>query len=479
MPTSLIVESTRAGLRVAVADVHDGQPRLLTIRSHPAALSVDATAQLAAWLKSVKRAGLSAVVVIPREQVIVRTVKFPSTQPSELAQMVELYAKAQLPYPREQAVVDFSPVRQEAGFSLVAVVACQREIVDRQLALLQGVQVPVAAVTVSSWGVLGWYQRAAELAAADEPVLVVNIDEARTDFVLAAGGRLLSSRSVGQGAQDWRGGADVVELLAAEVDRSRAAVKKELPDTDIRSILLTGLSASAQWREPLASRLGLPVSALPAEPPLGGVVPSDAAMSPVVVGGLALLPAGTRPNLSPPDVRVGLRHRAQVQQLTTLSGLLAATLVLAAALFGVQVLRQRRLAGRLDRVLAEITPTAKRVQEELRAAQLVDAVLQDRRQLAQVIAGVFRATPASIALDVLTFERTRGELTVRGSAGSTQEVLGYIQQLQSLEGIGSAELKFSTRRTTASGERTDFEVALRHGQAVPASTPARTPHSSP
>ncbi len=123
-------------------------------------------------------------------------------------------------------VIDFHVLSQQQGFSTVAVVACQREMVDRQLQILQEAGLPVTLLTVSSWGVLGWYRQARQPGQASEPVLVVNVDDTRTDLVLIAESRILSSRSVSQGAQDWDALGDAAELLAIEVERSRAAIRK-------------------------------------------------------------------------------------------------------------------------------------------------------------------------------------------------------------------------------------------------------------
>jgi len=100
----------------------------------------------------------------------------------ELAQMVELYAKAQLPYPREQTVVDFHVLARAEGFSTVAVIACQREVVNRYLGLLQDAGLPATLLTVSSWGVLGWYQQLLRRGTkVQEPALIEEPREVRPD----------------------------------------------------------------------------------------------------------------------------------------------------------------------------------------------------------------------------------------------------------------------------------------------------------
>jgi Tfp pilus assembly protein PilN len=468
MASRIVVEWTRASLRVAVAEGGGGRWRLRAVHSQPLAAPAAAGESLRALLKTARMAGASVIGVLPREQVITRLVKLPSTDPGEVGPMVELYAKAQLPYPRAQTVVDFHVLRQEEGFSTVAVIACQRELVDRHLAVLREAGLEPALLTLSSWGVLGWYrrlQRSAERPAIEEPALVINVDDARTDLVLVRRERLLLSRSVGQGAADWADAGEAVELLALEVERSRAAIQKDLPDVEMRSLVLTGMGELPAWSEQLAQRLGLPSSVVEGRRPLQGWVgPMTTPISTVVVGGLACGPDGRVLNLNPPEIRQQARHRRQVRELSAVGALTVGVLVLGACGLALQGFRHRRHAVRLEQALGQVEPAARAVQEQTRSVQLVAELLDKRRRFAETLAGVFGATPATITLESLAFDGPRRELLLRGTAGSTQAVLDYIAQLERLEGVDAVQLKYATQRAGAGGGRADFELIMSQEQ---------------
>ena len=465
MASHVVVEWTRTTLRLAFSDGEGPHARIQSIASQTIGPSGESADALRALLGKHASSIQQVISVIPREHVITRVVKFPTIRSSELTQMVELYAKAQLPYPREQAVFDFHVISQQDGFSTVAIIASQREVIDRQLAILREAGLSNIFLTVSSWGVLGWYRRVAS-ANADEPTLVVNIDDSRTDLVLLADARVLSSRSVGQGWREWETTADTSELLTLEVERSRAAVRKELPGTEVRSLILTGLGPLSAWSKELTTRLSLPVKAIEASRPLKGVASSLAPpISPVVVGGLASSEIRGLLNLSPLELRVHVRHRQQVQELVMVSLMLLAVFVLGAGGLMLEMTRQQRMATQVEQALADIEPVAKQAQEKTRATQLVRAVLDDRRRFAQMLASVFQSTPPTIQLEMVSFERAKAEVGLRGSAPSTQQVLDYIKQLERLSGVNAVRLKYSTRRSTPDGERTDFELVLQQRQS--------------
>jgi len=121
---------------------------------------------------------------------------------------------------------------------------------------------------------------------------------------------------------------------------------------------------------------------------------------------------------------------------------------------------QEKIAQQLDSVVVEIEPSARILHEQSRLANLVGSVLDDRSRMVRALSGVFLVTPASINLEGLTFERSREELQLRGSSSSTEHVLDYISKLKDIHGIEHVQLKYSTRRSTPSGERTDFKLIL-------------------
>lgn len=463
MGARIVAEWTRASVRLAVAERSGSRWRLRTLQARPVPSGGHVASAIRAMVASAGATAVDEIIgVLPREQIITRLVRFPSTDAAEIAEMAELYAKAQLPYTKGQAVVDTRILQQDQGFSTVSLVACQRDVVERHLAVLSEAGLHSALVTVTSWGVMGWSRNVSP--ALEQPALIVNIDDARTDFVLISGDRLLASRSVGQGVQEWQHLPETAELLVTEVERTRTTLRKELPGIEAKTLVLTGLGELAQWRETVAQRLNLPVTVIEASKATEVAV-EGAAISPVVVAGVAVSEQRDLVNLSPSEARAHVHERRQLKELKTVTGLLIAAMVLAGALLTVSLLRHQRLNAQLEQMVDTLEPKAKLVRERGRSVDLVRALFAERRRLAETLSGIFQATPEPVSLEALTVEQGRHEITVRGLAASTQTVLEYIQRLEQLEGIEAVELKYSTSRSTPSGERTQFELMLKTGSA--------------
>ncbi|HEX9779837.1 MAG TPA: type II secretion system protein GspL [bacterium] len=454
MTRQIVVERTRRSIRVALASRRGRRWRVEAARSAPVADGDDEAQLLRRLIAPLKPAGARVVAVLPREQVLVRTVSFPSEEARELAQMVELYARANLPYPREQVVVGFSVLGRHGGFARVAVVAAQHDAIERELAWLNQAGLPSASVAVSSWGVWGWYRLRAESA---EPTLVIHIDETRTDFTVIAERRLMSSRGLAQGASDWASQADARELVALEAERSVATARKDLPDLELRAAVLAGVGIPPAWADAVSRRLGVPVTVMEA-----GRTGGDGAS--IVAEGLAVSGPEEIPNLAPPERRARARHEAQARELGLAGALLVTAFALAFAVLQARVSRLERAAGGLQRALDEITPRAEDAKTRKHALETVAGLLRGRRRLAVVLGGILGATPEAVRLEAVTVEGERGETTVRGHASSTQTVLAYVESITALEGIGGVQLRYTRNRTLPGGAaRTDFELVAKEG----------------
>ena len=461
MSLRLILELTPSSVRVATASGSTTRMKLEAVFSQPLALGQSPAEGLRTLLKTAKLPSGPLISILPREQALTRVIKFPATRLDELTPMVELYAKAQLPYPREQAVMDFSIIRQGQGFSTVMLVACQREVIDRHLAVLNEAELSPALITMSSWGILEWFRRLGRAQVNRGPTLIINMDSARTDLVIANAGQMLSSRSLDQGASSWMQAPETAELLVTEVERSRTALRKELPGHELRAIIMTGVAPDLTWREVLSQRFAVPVDVVdPVHAWKGITVSLTPPGSPVVLGGIAGSNLQELINLSPPELRGALQHRRQVRQLVSVSVLAFSELALGAGILGLHDVRQQQVLGQLDRQIQNMKPTAKHVQEKRRSLHMVGSLLSDRRQLAASLSDVFQKTPPNMTLEHVDYEHGRRELTLRGSAMSNQAVLEYLKILEHVDGVRASELKYVTARITSEGERTSFEIIL-------------------
>lgn len=462
----LVIELTRSSLRAVSVQDSPTKPQAQRVLVEPIHAAPDG-AWLRGVLKPLKSAGMEVISVISREHVITRTLRLPSTQREELDPMVRLAAKAQLPYPPEQAATDWALLEEHDGASVVQLVACQREVVDRHLTLLREGGLEAVALIPSSWGVAGWYRQFGRSDALREPAFIVHVDHERTNLVLVRGDSVMSSRSLNQGLAEWQAS---LEPLLQELERSLASIRKELPGLDAASVILTGLGPLEEWRGIIEPRVGLPVVARQGEGPMKrpevliaqehSTLPTSLA----VVMGLAFADCRSAVNLVPADVREAHRQRRRLRELMVTAALFAAALLCGTGVLVKLVHRTTNETRHLTEVMHQLETLTGRTAQQLDDVRLIERLLTGRRQLAEALAALIQATPPAILFETVTFERARLELVVRGSAPMTRDVLDYLRVLKDDPHWLQAELRYSARRGSSAEALTAFEIALTLGE---------------
>jgi len=465
----IVFEITRTSLRALAVEGPLAHPRVkqIVVESHSGQPSPETLRRLLARVQA-RRSGV--MNAFPRDQAITRLLKFPSSRLEELTQMVQLSGKAQLPYPPEQAVVDFQVLDQVGGTSMVHLVACQRDQLEQHVALLRQAGLEPQLMTPNSWGVLAWYQRLGRSPDVREPVMVINVDSDHTDLVLIRQGQLVFSRSLSQGVREWQAGSDAEGPLAQELERSLSSLRNEWPGVDAQSFILTGLGPLEPWKEFFGQRLGKPVvikqvaGSLQIPESVMRQTEAGPHASLVVVLGLALAEHLALVNLLPPETRQAQRQRRRMQQLVLTGSLLLSTLLVGAGLLSAHVNRQVLINELAVKTMNTLEAMTAETEAQERDIQVINRLLGLRRRLATMLAELFRVTAGQVILENLVFEGERHEFVVRGSASSTRDVLEYLRRLKDTGQWERVELRYSARRSTAAGARTDFEVVF-HTQA--------------
>ena len=458
----LAVEFTRSSVRVLLMEGSVSKPKILALRVEP--IRDEPNAQvLQRLLSGVRPARAQVRCAVAREQVITRLLKFPTTKPEELAKMVALTGKVQVPYPPEQVVCDFQVLEQQAGVTTVQFVACHQDLVERHLKLLQQLHLEPSDVVPSSWGMLAWYRRFGKTPQIREPVMVLNVDADHTHLALIHRGGVVLSRSLEAGLRDWQAGSETLTALAQEVERSLSGLRKEWPGLEVQTVLLTGMGALEEWTPILELRLGKPVVVARASMP---AAVNQMEGSPVVLLGLATAEPSWLVNLLPQATRRGYTQHRRLREVTLMAVLLAMALGLGTSLLWTALHRQERLAARGGKTLQQLQATTQQLERQERLTRVIDQVQTARRWVASMLAELFRLTPPEVLFESLQFERSRGELLVRGSAPSTRHVLDYIQQLEQSTRWTRVELRYSAQHRGSAGTRTDFELLLQQRERV-------------
>lgn len=271
MADEIVLEWFRDRVRVLVVSHEHGRwsariAATLETQEHAEARVPAATAgaDLMAWLQREQVGSGKAIVVLPREAVVVRRLQLPLAPPDELPDLVRFQAATKTSSSIDSLALDFLPVQRAASDEGqdVVTLTIDREQLTRMTAVCEAAGLQVERITVSSLTVAQWTRTwSAPDLGLHGPELVVYQQGPRIELSILDQGTLVFSHALQlpEGAD-----ADRLRPLKSELTRSLVSLSQARPDVSIDRCYYVSGTADAGVVDLLTQRFPgglLPVTA--------------------------------------------------------------------------------------------------------------------------------------------------------------------------------------------------------------------------
>ncbi len=274
----MVVASGTGRGSIALQDAHAAMIPPSLNPDDPAALGAFIVQKLKRYNLSTRRVALD----IPRERAVINALTLPPTPIDELPAAVRFQALKELPFPVDEAVIDFAVTRRESRnvITEVMLVAVRKEVVER-------VRDTCAAAGLTPVHVgLRPYSNAFSVVAAHRPgdkrILLVDVGPSLTEIDVIRGPSLIFSRSahvavppiggqvmIGEDSRvsskrelDEIAASDdardeAVDLLGVEIQRTIQAYRATEPSASIDEIVIAGgTGIESQLLSSVAAKFG-------------------------------------------------------------------------------------------------------------------------------------------------------------------------------------------------------------------------------
>jgi len=390
---------------------------------------------------TVRRQRRRAVLILPRKDVILKELRFPSAEPKLVQRMLENELHQYLPWPAEEALVSFDcRADLSDGFGTASVYMTKRAPVDAHVAALRELGYSVERVDISTLCLARYF--AAEASAA-----VALFSDGACDYARMEAGQVVFSR----------GAPSAPDPMAA---------------------LALSVSLDKRKNGPLEQGIPLTVCGCPPEllasfkalPDFGGFTIRSADEAPsvplktdhVISAGAALGFAGQYEgvNLLPQEElrRLNLRTGARA---AFKAALLICWLLALLGATATTVLHFERT--RLDRINQEIASLQKDVGNLEAKSEQLTLLAKERTKISlplRVALELYNVLPPGIAINHMRLDM-EGTLLLGGEGGSYTSVLACIGQLQQSKLFRDITLLYSSKSSTAENALVDFKVQCR------------------
>jgi Tfp pilus assembly protein PilN len=457
MKTPVVIEINEEFLKIAVP------PKPMATQSRPGDCMAKPIGQfedgqigelLAKTLQQLRIKPYPLTLCIPRNQVTVRILNLPSQDRNELNQMLDLRIAQIVPYKKEEIIYDYVICgTDEIGYTKLMLAIIHRDILKRQLKIIEMAGFSADEITLSSFAV---HQRLLSCQKseinAQELYLSLDVDSSYTDFIAFNRESLLFTRAIAMKIDNGALNASGINKLWGEVRQSLAIFHNEVSNQNPLKIYLSGGKVVLELEKVINKEFDIPAKVIATPYPEKNV--SFTALSELI-----LVARKKRISFVPPELQVRKNLKDKMRELTIM-GSLAAYLFMALLLFfGGRLGQQQAYLSSLrdyNKTLQKDTGT---LLHDYKRIKFVKDFISKRESLLGIFMEIQKIIPQDIAMDSISV-RDDNSVTFRGHGRQTSEVFSFVKTLEDSKYFKNANVKSTRTRKQANSneEITDFEI---------------------
>jgi Tfp pilus assembly PilM family ATPase/Tfp pilus assembly protein PilN len=410
---------------------------------------------LAKTLQQLKVNPSGLVLCIPRNQVTVRMLNLPSQDRNELNQMLDLRIVQIVPYKKEEIVYDYVFCgTDEIGYTKLMLVIIHRDIIKRQLKIIEMAGFFADEITLSSFAV---HQRLLSCQKSDisaqDLYLVLDVDSSYTDFIVFNRENLLFTRGIAMRVDNDGLDPGAINKLWGEVRQSLAIFHNEVANKNPLKIFLGGGNIVLELEKIIGRDFDIPAKVI-AAPSLEYKNISFTALSE-----LAQVVRKKRISFMPPELQVRKNLKDKMREMA-ITGSLVAYLLMALLLFfgGKLGIQQAYLNSLKDYNRTLETDTGK-LQRDYKHIKFVKDFIGQRESLLGFFTRIQKIIPQDIAMDSISVQDDNS-VTLKGHSIQTSEVFDFVKTLEDSKCFKNVVVKSTRTRkeSNTNKEITDFEI---------------------
>lgn len=403
----------------------------------------------------------TVLACIPRHLVTVRILELPSTDPKEIADMIELQIGKQTPYAKEEIVFSHRIIDAEReGYTKVMLVIAMRSLIKERVVALEKVGIDARRACLSSEGVYSWFGGVELPRLQDDSgaIIIVDIDSNYSDFIVVYKGRFSFTKNILIGANNLIDeGERYQEKFVDELRRSIDLYYEEAKGLRAAKLFLLGASKNIpDLANILSARLDIPCQILDTAKFIR--IEEDCKfISATPLVGLAMKYNALQFDLMPNEMRIKKRVEEKKKYLTMAGILFIAIFTMLTFLLFIHIYNKNTYKAQLEDKLAKIKDGAQGIDRMRRLITLGQERLDANGDCLAMLSGLYEVMPKEIYLTSVDIERKK-QLTIKGRAPVMSDVFKFVGVLESSHYFKNVKNTYATTKKEDNYEYTDFEI---------------------
>jgi len=435
--------------------------------------------------------GRNIISCFPRNLTMIRFLKLPSSDPDEIEEMVGFQAIKQIPYNREDMIVDYEVLSvDEEGYSNIMLSIAHRNVIYQHLETIEFSGLDTKRIDINSQAALRAYlylkglehqqDEQDEKGNSGNPKkatcsALINIDYAQTNIQIISGENLLFSRGISLGImhlilkekkfQSESANINWQSELMDELRRSFAVFSREQTGLFVEKIvLLGGYNNFKNIDRNIAGRFQVPVEIFEIsnrvegyDQFVSGLKLNNKEISLLAIIGLLLPDRARRLDMIPAEVKQKRRYFHRVAVATVASVLFACLIVVGLVNFYFEINRKSLYITQLQERLNTLSPRVSQLEMMREKINVIDEHIGSEATSLDYLRELYVLIPDKISLAAFMFDETK-YIVIKGTAENMSDVFELIPQLEVSDLFEKVSSRGVKRRKVGKKEVVDFEI---------------------
>ena len=409
------------------------------------------------------------IIILSRNQVTVRNLELPTTDPQEIKDIISIQAGKQTPFSRDEIIADFKIIgltRQHYTKVLLAIV--QKAIVNNFLNNLAEKKEAVSKIVLGSQVLANWCPIIAPKIG-DETFAVLDINNDFSDFCVLSKSGLLFTKLLHFNKRDlskrtWQ------KSLLEEIGLSLDTYRKESIGPPFNKVAIMGMKAEEKFNEDMKNALArqLSLEALSLFEDAEGINISNGARAVLdeerkkgvsfsKLIGLTLNPARPLMDFLPQGLKQARAKRIKRKELTLVGILILLMAILGAGILLEKLCTKTLLLKRLDTQLVRLEKETSGLKKENLKINLIKSRINAGNSAIEVLRQIHKVIPQEIYITCVNFEENK-QVSLRGTSKDMSCVFKLVKTLEEVPNFRGVKTKYVTKRRLKGKDLTDFEI---------------------
>jgi len=402
----------------------------------------------------------NVITYLPRHLVTTRILEFPSTNPKEISDIINLQIGKQTPYTKEEIVFTYKVIdTKREGYTKVMLVIVKRNLINERLNALQKAGIRVDKVGLSSEGVFNWFSAfysSLPGAKSPETVILVDIDSSYSDFLVICNGKLVFTKNVLIGANH------LIEELAGfqdkfieELKHSIYVYQEEGNGPKATKMFFSGAAINVKGlASVLSGKLDMPYEIIN---PFKNADNDFKFISVSSILGISMKRSALDFDLIPNEMRIKKLMEEKSKNLTIMGVLFITIMMMLSLLILINIYNKNRYIAQLDNENARIKTESDNIERMRKSIILIQDRIDAKGDSLTMLDYLYKILPKEICLTSVNIERKK-QLTIRGLASVMSDVFKLVTALENSPNFKSVKNTYIRTKKEENAEYADFEI---------------------